>query len=123
MGHAAAKTRTAVLTTAAQSLQAVEEVRTLANALAAEQVALKAQLADLDARNRELAAALEQQLAAVRTKADASTVDAALVAVMADLTRVENSATGAHVRFSTDGRLRLLDAGWLGRLRWLVAGR
>lgn len=115
MGHAAAKTRTAVLTTAAQSLQAVEEVRTLANALAAEQVALKAQLAAAEQTIRE-----QQQLLEECLKKQGDLAKHAVT----EIGTLSLQVTKAHALIE---QRRVADEAIAGslprRLRWLVFGR
>lgn len=117
MGHAAATARTSVLRTAASTLAAVEDVRSLGNALATEQGAIKARLDAAEQQQREIAAALELNLAAIRAKADTGTVLSALSAL-------EDGVLDAHKRIEAR---RVADEAvaislWR-RLRWLVTGR
>jgi hypothetical protein len=120
MGHAAAVSRTSVLETASAALVAADDVRSLANTLAGEQMALKQHLEDIESRQRELAAALELNLAAIRAKADRADL-AKLDADKADddVTSLRLITLARSISSTTEP----LDRNFLGRLRWLVMGR
>lgn len=115
MGHAAATARTSVLKTAASTLAAVEDVRSLGNALATEQGAIKARLDAAEQQQRELAAALELNLAVIRAKA--AKLDADKADHDAMMAQIGNLDRGVSFAVEPLGR------GFLGRLRWLVMGR
>lgn len=126
MSRSVAAKRVAIVDTVGQTLQAVESVRALGNALASEQDTLKARIVMLEARQTELAALLENYLAERRAG------DAAAKTALDDRFRVivdEIVAVGGEARGASETATLALDdaapcrRGLLGRLTWLVTGR
>lgn len=132
VGQAAAN-RTAVLDTARQSLAAVDDVRSLCNALAAENRELATRLDKADAEHRSLAVGLEKMLVTIgalqeRLGKRGATIDeheTRLDAHTETINELWNSGRNFDARlcFNADMHRAFLDRTIIQRFRWILTGR